>query len=165
MNQIGGKNPNYHFDYGFGDKITIGCTKEQAEDLKEFLYKQITSLVVMKKWAKPEKKDEYYHVAVLDGYLKTMFASYSHSYTNQEGLVEKLTITHDFIDDMFQSSEEDGLMALKYLLQAFSYKDYHLSEIKTLLVISKPFKDLEAIKPVRERLFEIYEAKKKQEVF
>ena len=113
----------------------------------------------------PEQKGESRQRTNLGEHVNNRLKIHLHQYANRVDLIEKLTITYDFIDDMFQSSEEEGLMALKYLMEAFAYKDCHLSEIKTILVISKPFKDIEVIRPARERLYEIYEAKKAKEIF
>ncbi len=51
-------------------------------------------------------------------------------------------------------------LTLCILLKAFNNKYFHLSEIKTILIISKPFKQHDIIKEARETLLETYKKMK-----
>lgn len=159
LNQIGGKNPNYHFDYGSGDVITIDCTVEEAKSINKYLYLNVSSLILCKEYNSDNKKDEYYHKAIIEENLARKIKKYINSYYKENDLVKKLTITHDFIDAVFKKPE-DGFKILYYLLIAFNNKNFHLSELKTLLVISKPFKDNETLREVRSQLLATYEDKR-----
>ncbi len=159
LNQIGGKEPNYHFDYGHGEKITIACSMEDAFIVNKYLYKNITSLVVCKEWKNDKKRREYTHKIILEDLLVEELKSYIESYNKESDLVSKLSITHDFIDKMF-STTNFGKEAIKFLLIAYNDINFHLSELKTLLVISKPFKEDKIIKEYREALLATYEKKK-----
>lgn len=165
INQIGGKDPNYHFDYGAGERIKISCTIEQADDIKDFLYQTITSFVVTKEWYLDDKKDQHTHVAILDTEMKTLMRDYIAQYFKEQDLISKLSITYDFVDKLFLSNKTIAINTLKYLLMAFNSKYFHLSELKTILVISKPFKNNEVISKYRQQLIETYEALKTKEIF
>jgi hypothetical protein len=159
LNQIGGKNPNYHFDYGAGEKLTIDCTVEEATIINKYLYKNVQALLLCKEWQREDKRDEYYHKAILDKENVQIFRTYLKKYYKEEDLVKRLTLTHDFVDDSFANSN-DGHLILFYLLSAFNSVHFHLSELKTLLVISKPFKGHEMITEARQTLLDTYKSKK-----
>ncbi len=159
LNQIGGKFPNYHFDYGHGEKITIGCTQEEAMIVNQFLYQEVDALLLCKEWTTPDKRDEYSHKQILDPDTSRLLKTYLKTYYREENLLEKLTLTHDFIDETFETTQL-GHKVLSLLLIAFNDKNFHLSELKTLLVISKPFKNHESIKNPRKALLETYTKKK-----
>ncbi len=104
LNLIGGKNPNYHFDYGGGQSLTIDCTMEEAKEVNKYLYKNITTLVQCKEWEREEKKDEYYHVALLDEDINIKLRKYFKAYYKESNLIEKLSMTYDFVDGVFRNS-------------------------------------------------------------
>lgn len=158
LNQIGGKTPNYHFDYGGGEKITISCTVPEAQSINQYLYTNVQALLLCKQWYDENKRDEYTHKAIIKDELVKKIKTYLNSYNKERELVRKLSLTHDFIDNMF--NEKLGHQFLSYLLIAFNDKNFHLSELKTLLVISKPFREMEEIKKVRNALNETYKEKK-----
>jgi hypothetical protein len=160
LNQIGGQNPNYHFDYGLKDSITIDCSKHDAMNVINYLYQDVQALLLTKEWKIKDKKDDYIHKVILDKSLVPIFKEFITSYYKHEDLVEKLTILHDFVDEQFRLSNDSGFKFLKHLLIAFNDKNYHLSEIKTLLIISKPFKEKTEFKKLRDDLFLTYQNKK-----
>lgn len=157
LNQIGGKEPNYHFDYGHGEKKTIVCSKEEAMQIKQYLYKNVNVLLVCKEWSEPEKRNEYYHKLIIEGENVYKFKQFLNSYNKENNLVEKLILLHNFIDEEFEANN-DSHDILMCLLIAFNDKNFHLSELKTLLVISKPFKEHKLIKVARNQLLETYQA-------
>lgn len=159
LNQIGGKDPNYHFDYGHGEKTTIDCTKSEAMNINKYLYKTVDALVICKDWEDEDKKDEYSHKLILEDTIVSYIKRFIRNYYEKEDLVEQLTIVHEFVYDMFKNTAY-GHLALKNLLIAFNDKNFHLSELKTLLVISKPFKDHDLIRNARISLLEVYDLKK-----
>lgn len=160
LNQIGGSTPNYHFDYGGGKKITIGCSIGQAKNIKQFLYQDVHSLLLCKEWYDDEKRDEYMHKIILDEELVNDLKKYVISYNKEDDLIKKLTTTYDFIDKMF--AEKKGHRALYSLLLAFNDKHFHLSELKTILLISKSFTEFSDIREVRDILKITYNDKKEK---
>lgn len=155
LNQIGGTDPNYHFDYGGGDKITIACSKAEAQSINKYLYKETFSLVVKKEWFDDEKKDEYIHKAIIDSpdivrFMKTFFKSYY----KESNLINRLSTFYDFMEKVLKRN--DKFEILKLLLTAFNYKGVDINEVKTLLVITKGLKNNENIKELREELVSNY---------
>ena len=86
--------------------------------------------------------------------------SYLKKYNKEESLVDKLSMTYQFADAIFEHSNGNTHDILKELLLTFNDKKFHLSELKTLLVISKPFKEHETIKEARAALLATYQEKK-----
>lgn len=86
--------------------------------------------------------------------------SYLKKYNQEENLVDKLSMTYKFVDETFEQSKGNAHQVLKELLITFNDKKFHLSELKTLLVISKPFKEHETIKDARAALLDTYQKKK-----
>ena len=86
--------------------------------------------------------------------------SYLEKYNKEENLVDKLSMIYQFIDEVFEHSNGNAHQVLKELLTTFNDKNFHLSELKTLLVISKPFKEHKTIKDARAALLETYQNKK-----
>lgn len=161
FNQIGGKDPNYHFDYGNGEKLTIECSVEQAKSINQHIYSNVNSLLISKEWKSNDKKDELTHRLILDSKTLKPIKYFLNEYNNEKDLIEKLSLIHDFIDEVFKNNS-DKFVILKTLLIAFNNKIFHLSELKTLLVISKPFKENNIIKKPRKELFETYSKMRNQ---
>lgn len=155
FNQIGGKDPNYHFDYGNGDKLTIDCSIEDAKKINRYLYTKVNSILISKNWNNSDKKEELAHKIVIDNDLLKPIKKFLKDYNKEDDLIEKLTITHDFIDEQFHSNPKK-FEILNTLLVAFNSENFHLSELKTFLIISKPFKTHNLIKDNRSRLLETY---------
>ncbi|MEP1306095.1 MAG: hypothetical protein ABJK11_05615 [Balneola sp.] len=160
LNQIGGKDPNYHFDYGGGHKITIDCSKEEADSIKNYLYKDINSFVVCKEADKNKMKENYLHKVIIEKEYTGDIKTFIRAYNQENDLVNKLTSIHDFIDESFSKKKKYGFEILSYILKGFNDKNYHLSELKTLLVISKPFINHDKIELARKSLIETYNEKK-----
>ncbi len=162
LNQIGGNSPNYHFDFGNGEKITISCTVDDAMTINQCLYKNVQALLLCKKWYDINKRDDYFHKIIIEDEFSDKVKLFFTDYNKENDLVKKLTFMHDFIDDMF--NEKLGHKMLYYLLIAFNDKNLHLSELKTLLVISKAFKNNEIITKAREALVKTYTEKKNKSI-
>lgn len=158
INQIGGKKPNYHFDYGSGIRKTISCSKEDALETKQFLYESVDSVVLIKMPEDEDQKEHIIHKTILSKTISSELKNFISFYEKEEDLIEKLTTIHDFVDNVFLK-KENAHEILKTLLIIFNDLNFKLSEIKTLLVISKPFKNHELIKEVRENLINTYNMK------
>lgn len=157
VNQIGGINPNYHIDLGNGLLQTIECSKADAISVNQFLYKNVNAITLSKIWENPEKRANLVHKAVVDPKFVSEFSAYFDKYNSETDLVTKLGFTHDFVDELFENS---GLahLALATLLQTFNDKALHLSELKTMLVASKPLKAHPIIQKSRIALLATYES-------
>lgn len=157
LNQIGGNEPNYHFDYGHGEKITIACTMDEAINIKKYLYQDVHSLVLCKEFADPDKRDLYYHKIIIDESLVESIKTFLYKYYREFDLVKKLASIYDVIDNELNKSPKVGLELLKCLLVGFNDKNLDINELKTLLIISKPFKENEIIEIARKNLHETYQ--------
>ena len=159
LNEIGGKTPNYRFDYGANEKITIGCTREEAQTVNKYLYKNIHSIVLCKEFNN-DKNDQYTHKAIVEKECASLLQAHFTSYYEEKNFVNRLSLIYDFIDDVFAKDRDLGFEILQKLLIAYNDKNLHQSELKTLLVISKPFKEHDLIKEVRSLLLETYQKKR-----
>lgn len=97
---------------------------------------------------------------VSDSNRQPNLESFLKNYNKEENLVDKLSMTYQFADEIFEHSNGNAHQILKELLLTFNDKKFHLSELKTLLVISKPFKEHETIKEARAALLATYQEKK-----
>jgi len=153
FNQIGGNDPNYHFDYGFGNRLTIDCTINETEELKLYLYKTISSLVIKKTYEDDQIKPVFEHKTIIEDELVQSFKEFLKNYYCEENLIKRLETIYDFIDN---SEEKEKYIEL--LLKAFKSPVFNVSEIKTILVISKSFQEKnESIRINRAELLKIYE--------
>lgn len=161
LNQIGGKVPNYHFDYGHGETKKISCTEDEAKVINKFLYQTVNALVICKEPGNPEKPTDYVHKMILNQSQADGLRGFLFDYNREPDLINKLSLIHEFVDRIFSASNPDFDL-LKILLIGFNDRNLHLSELKTLLVISKPVADALAIKDVRTSLLETYHSKRGQ---
>lgn len=155
LNQIGGKDPNYHFDYGNGIKKTISCTMNDVSEIINYLYRDISVLVISKENNKHESI-EYLHKYIIDGDILHTIKPFILEYYSEANFVKRLEKIHDFIYTNIEKSDL-GYLILEMLLNCFNNKNLHLSEIKTLLIVSKFYMDNEAIIVARNSLLETYQ--------
>ena len=136
FNQIGGTEPNYHFEKGKKeDKITIECTIEDAIELKNCLYEDVSTVVIRKK-EKNEEKPIYIHCAILQSKDQTKYIrKFLNEYNTKEDIIDRLDCIYDYVDNS-NTKIEDILL----LLKIFRNKIFDINEIKTVLIISKNIK-------------------------
>lgn len=161
LNQIGGNNPNYHLDHGNNKKLTIFCEKEEAISIREFLYKNIKCLVETKAYSSLDKEDVYNHKIVLDDKTLTIIRPFINEYNKIVDIIKKLEFIHEYT--LKVSQDKDSLLKfLKTLTIGFSSQNFHQSEIKTVLILTKPFKEYQIISKERNKLLEVYNIKSSQ---
>lgn len=154
FNQIGGNDPNYHFDYGNGNRLTIDCTINETQELKEYLYKTISSLVIKKTFEDEQTKPIFEHKAIIEDELVYPLKEFLINYYQTQDLIGRLESIYDFIDS---SGEKEKYIEL--FLKAFKSNIFNVSEIKTILVISKSFQEKnENIRKNRAELLKFYES-------
>lgn len=155
LNQVGGNNPNYHLDHGNNDRYTIFCSKENAQEINQYLYKSIKVLVLSKVYNRVDKFDNYYHKAILNSSIVNVLSEFLRNYNKKNSLLDKLDYLYDFTIDL--SKDKSTLLEfLSYILIGFNSNDFHPSELKTILVISKGFKNKSNIESERKLLLETY---------
>lgn len=160
IKQIGGDHPNYHLDCGGGDKKTIACTVEDAVIVNQFLYGTVNALIWIKTFPQEGKKDEYTHRSLIEADQVSAMREFMERYDAYGDILEALSYIHTFMDEQLKNLQH-GLSILHLLLLAFNDQRFHLSEIKTILVISKPFAAKPLIEQARADLLETYSAKRR----
>lgn len=86
-------------------------------------------------------------------------------YFSFDNFLEQLMYIYTAKDELLISPQDeniDFLQLFNCLCTAFSDERVHLSEIKSLMIITRPFKDNSIIKKSREKLVEVYNTKKSQ---
>ena len=153
FNQIGGNDPNYHFDQGDGKRITIDCTIEDADELKYSLYNSISTLVISTTDRNLEDKTTYEHCTILKQDQISHFKKFINLYNTTNDIVDRLDHIYDFVDNS-TNNEEDILL----LLKIFNNKIFDINEIKTVLIVSKNIKgENDCIKKRRDKLLSLFD--------
>lgn len=152
FNSIGGNDPNYHFDYGSNNRLTIDCNFPDVDELKDYLYKTISCLVLKKFSKDDEDKVFYYHLSILEDEQINNFREFVQIMNNQEDIFKRLESLYEFMDNS-KSRNKD----LKVLLKSYNSIFNNINELKTLLVLSKSLKDNSEIKEYRESLLYDFE--------
>lgn len=161
LNQIGGNKPNYHLDHGMNKKLTIFCEKEDAISIREYLYKNIKCLVETKAYSSIEKEDFYTHKTVLDIESVNILLPFLRDYNRKNDLISKLDLIHDYTFKI-APNKNSLLNFLKILCIGFSSPNFHQSEIKTVLILTKPFKENQFLSRERSKLLDFYNNKLSQ---
>lgn len=152
FNSIGGNDPNYHFDYGSGQKTTIDCTIKDVNELKDYLYKTISCLVIKKFSLEDDEKITYYHGSILNDNQVNHFREFAHDLNTKKELFERLELIYDFVENS-KSRIDD----LSILLKCFNLFFDNINEFKTLLIITKSLKENPKIEDYRKSLLYHFE--------
>ncbi len=157
LNQIGGTNPEYHFNKGLENHVKISCTTDELKEIQDSVgvYENVSSLVVHSESSQTsESNTPLVHKAILESNSVGPIKHFLESYNAENELVTKLKMMYRRAVD---SDREEWRMILKYLLVGFDHSNFHQSEMKTLLVLSKTFKEDPSIGPLRSNLLESYQ--------
>ena len=148
FNSIGGTNPNYHFDSGAGvKKVTIECTVDNAKELKEYLYENISCLVYKSYSESNPQKFHFKHCSILSEDQVQPFKEFTKNLLESGGILERLDSYYEFIE---KSSSKTYY--LKILMEAFLSGYSDLNELKTTLIISEGLKNHPELKSLRSKL-------------
>lgn len=154
FNSIGGNDPNYHFDYGSNNRLTIDCNFPDVNELKDYLYKDISCLVLKKFVKDDEEKTFYSHLAILKEEQVNHFKTFIKELNHQNDLFKRLELIYKFTDN-----SKSRISDLKILLRSFDSIFNDINEFKTLLILTKSLKDNDEIKKYRENLLDHFEHK------
>lgn len=147
FNAVGGNDPNYHFDYGNGIKTTIECDIPQALILREYLYQNISCLV-QKKYSQEDKDNvTYYHCSVIKNEQTKIFRKFAEDLNSKTDLFDRIDLLYDFSENSKSVIEDFSI-----LLNCYNYLFQDINELKTLLILTKSFKNNPLIKDKREKL-------------
>lgn len=147
FNSIGGNDPNYHFDYGAGQRLTIDCSRHDVNELKDYLYKTISCLVLKKFVIDDDEKTSYHHCSILTDSQVRHFRDLINTLNKREDVFERLELIYEFVDKSNSKIED-----LAILLKSYYYIFNDINEYKTLLILTKSLKDDPKIKSYRESL-------------
>jgi hypothetical protein len=152
FNSIGGNFPNYHFDYGAGQKTIVDCTIKDVDELKDSLYKTISCLVIKKFQIEDSEKITYHHCSILQDSQVKYFREFSNNMNKANDLFERLELIYDFADNSTSIIDD-----LSIILKSYQLFFNDINELKTLLIITKSLKDNPKIKNYRKSLLENFE--------
>lgn len=152
FNSIGGNDPNYHFDYGAGQRLTIDCNRSDVNELKDYLYKTISCLVLKKYNLDDNEKILYYHCSILKDEQIRYFREFTKSLREKIELFERLELIYDFVE-----KSDSRIDDLAILLKSYNYIFNDINEYKTLLILTKSFKNDPKIKSYRKSLLSDFE--------
>lgn len=151
FNSIGGNDPNYHFDYGSNNRLTIDCNFPDVDELKDYLYQTISCLV-LKKFSEDDDKIFYYHISILEENQINRFKEFIFTLNTQNHLLERLDSIYDFMD-----KSNSRIKDLKILLKSYDSIFSDINELKTLLILTKSLKGHSEIKEHRKNLLNHFE--------
>lgn len=154
FNSIGGNDPNYHFDYGFNNRMTIDCSFYDVKELKDYLYQDISCLVIKKYSEEDDEKVFYYHCSILKDSQVRHFKEFINNLNEKNELFERLELIYDFVDKSNTRIDD-----LRILLKSYDYIFENINELKTLLLLTKSLKDNPEIKEYRKILLDQFQHK------
>jgi hypothetical protein len=147
LEQNGGKKPNFHL-VNKTEPITIQCDIQQAQNVNKFLYKEIK----VSAWAKATSRGMTYQYCDLyvDNSEKYFyeFSEFFKNLKNQEG-TEPFHSISEKLEEFYNSKDYAGARKfIRIFLNEFSIPIY----LRTILVISKAFKNDEYFKTTLEKV-------------
>lgn len=83
---------------------------------------------------------------------------YTYKYNSEKNLIKKLELTYDLIDSI--DSIDEKLIVMNKLLKSFNHSKFNISELKTILVITKDLKNHILIESERNEILLKYNKKK-----
>lgn len=143
---VGGDKINYHLEYGSGEKYTIDCSEDEALELKDYLFKTISCIVLKKINLNDPNKLFYKHCVMIQDNQISKFRTFFNDYLNAS-LMDRLERIYDFVDNT-----ENLIDDLSVLLKASTNVFKDVNESKTLLIITKNLTEFSEIKVLRENL-------------
>jgi hypothetical protein len=152
---VGGKIPNIHIETG-DLRIPIGCTENNANKAKYFLYKDIS----LSAWVKDNGETKRFEMC--DSYFDTQqdlfidFQNFIQDFSNAENEIESLKKLH-FKCREFLDKKEYG--NFRKFLRLFNHESTDVNTLKTILIITQSFKHNEKLQELRKSLKEHFDKK------
>lgn len=145
FDEVGGSKINYHLEYGSGERETIDCTESEALELKDYLFKTISCLVIKKIADNDSIKPTFKHCVFLEPEQTAVFKEFITQYQEIKEILPRL----DHIYTFFRNSN-NIVKDMATMLKASSIIFHDVNELKTLLIISYGMRDNKLIKHYRE---------------
>lgn len=155
LTDVGGLSPNYHLADENRELTAITCQKEEAIKINAALYQEVSVVTTCKHWDDEEKKREFRHLMLLRPEISKPLELILEEYINFDDLIEKLNYLYQAAEDILKTPAIASEL-LAALVVSFSDERLHQSELKTMLIISHPFRDVDYIQDVRPRLEVLY---------
>ena len=152
--EVGGKSPNIHITDKDEVSITINCEENDAIKVNKFLYQKI----YLSAWGKQieGKKTQYVFCDFYsDSNIYTDFNDFVLSIQNLED-DNKLVAIHEKLKSYLN---EKNFALVRKIIKLFTHESMSASTLKTILVITKSFKENEKIKDVRDKMKVLLETK------
>lgn len=145
FDEVGGSKINYHLEYGSGERETIDCTEDEALELKDYLFKTISCLVLKKIAENDSVKPTFKHCVFLEAEQTAIFKEFITQYQEIEDILPRLNYIYEFF-----SNSNNVVRDMVTMLKASSNIFHDVNELKTLLIISYGMRDNDLIKYYRE---------------
>lgn len=152
MMEVGGQKPNVHMQVD-GKEVIISCDETEAKKVIIFLYQQLhlSAWCTSKGGVSTYELCDFYLTSETFDYLRGIFTTYINSPS-----VDRLEFLHEVVYDLMQSQDFGNVAKL---LRLFESPIHDVSTLRTLLVITKGFKDHDSIADVRANIKTILEGK------
>lgn len=154
MIAVGGKSPNIHIEPTEGERMIVSCTELNANKAKAYLYKDI--LISIWETDKLNKKtlelcDSYHQIDIFE---------------DLKSFIDELNSAKDEIDSLdkihnkcrFYLDKQD-YGNFRKLIRLFIHENTDINILKTILIITRSFKEHERLKEARENIKEIFDKK------
>lgn len=153
LSQAGGNNPNLHIKVDSQERpLIIDCSPASAKKATRFLYENI----MISAWKHGQKGNPKY----CDTYAnETQFKElelFIEKYNKIESKVDALIFLHDKCVELIKFNE---FKTLRKLMRLFDHDSIDINEVKTILVVTKSFKDFDDIDLTRKSLLQLFNQK------
>jgi hypothetical protein len=154
--EVGGKKPNIHIETSDGERLTISCNELKANKAKAFLYEKIWLSVWLtgsEEKKKYEMCDSYWDIQqpIFDD-----FTTFIKTFKGCENEVESLKLIHYKCQNILKTKNY-GIY--RKFLRLFNNDKTDINVLKTLLIVSSPFKTNDKIEPIFNELEELFNRK------
>lgn len=156
----GGKTPNIHIEIA-GNKHKISCTEDEAIKVNKFLYKEVK----ISAWGKLNSENKMTY-KFCDLYNELSYDYYT-EFKNFIGINKNLAGTaplkeiHNKLKEYYSRKEFNQS---RKFLRLFCNEVVDVNRLRTILLISKSFKDNDDLKDLLNRIEEIIEKKTKRKI-
>lgn len=152
--EVGGKKPNIHVINNGVDSYTIACEESEAIEVNKFLYKQIFLSAWCRK--RPNENPTYtYCDFYIDNKVFDEFRKFMEE-NQKQNEVDALISLHNKLKTYLDSKDFGNM---RKFLRLYNHESLDVSTLKTILVITKSFKEEEKIKELRQSIKDILESK------
>jgi len=149
LNAVGGVNPNFHLHTDKG-AVKISCNEEEAIKVKKFLYLGI----MVSAWMRNTDKS----LEFCDMYIKDTTYDYFNEMNNKLIKANDDEQMKEVFYGMKELLDKGSYGFTAKFMRMFCHKGLYLGNLKTILIITKSFKENEKLKKNRQQIKEIYDS-------